>query len=293
MHQFMAKASLVLEGGGLRGVYTSGVLRLFADKGLAFSSVIGVSMGACNGVNFVAEQFERSRMSNIRYARDPRYLSYSRWLRGGELFGMDFLFGALPLKLIPFDFEMFRNSPSKFWFTVTNCLTGRAMHVEKGELGRKDFKSEAMAVLRASCSLPIISHPVDLGGVPFMDGGLSDPIPIEKSLELGSPKHLIILTQPPEYRKSPTRFAGLCKLRHPDLPGLFRVLKTRHERYNRSLEQVRELERKGEALVLRPKEKLRAGRLCRNQAVLYEVYDQGYYDALAMLPAIKDFLAIS
>ncbi len=123
--------ALVLEGGGLRGVYTSGVLRYFMDRNLKFPYVIGVSMGACNGANYVSMQPERNRIVNIRYANDGRYLSYTRLLLDGELFGMRFLFDSIPNKLVPFDFETFRKSEQRFVAAATDCETGEPVYFDK------------------------------------------------------------------------------------------------------------------------------------------------------------------
>ncbi len=148
---------LVLEGGGLRGIYTSGVLRALHDLGLGFSAVIGTSMGACNGVNWVAGQPERNRIVNTRFVRDTRWFSWARLLRTGEAFGMDFIYGDIPLRLVPFDFAAFRAKPTGWTTSATDVDTGEAVYVNKPGLSDK----ELMTVLRAATSLPWIGNPVE------------------------------------------------------------------------------------------------------------------------------------
>ena len=157
------KIGLVLEGGGLRGVYTSGVLRFFMDKGIIFPYVVGVSMGVCNGANYISKQPERNRVVNIDYVNDPRYLSYKRLLLKGELFGMDFIFNTLPFSLVPFDQDSFLNNEAKFVIGVTDCETGEAVYYERSELG-----DDSMELFKATCSLPFLARPVHYKGRIFM-----------------------------------------------------------------------------------------------------------------------------
>ncbi len=267
-------SGLVLEGGGLRGVYTSGVLRLFMDKGIFFPYVIGASMGACNAANYVSRQPERNRIVNIRYVNDSRYLSYLRLLAGGELFGMDFIFDTIPNSLVPFDHETFMGSDVKCVTVVTDCTTGEPLYFEKADLG-EDY----LPVLQASACLPFIAKPVRFNGLVLMDGGLSDPVPIGKSISDGNTKHVLILTRPKCYRKKPSRINRLARIRYPRLPGLGEALARRHIGYNEIMDFIDELEQKGEAFVIRPRSDLSVGRIERSKNKLYATYDQGYQDA--------------
>ncbi len=271
----LKSSALVLEGGGLRGVYTSGVLRLFMDRGLFFPYVIGVSMGACNAANYVSRQPERNRIVNIRYVNDSRYLSYLRLLAGGELFGMDFIFDTIPNSLVPFDYETLRGSDVKCVTVVTDCTTGEALYFEKNELG-EDY----LPVLRASTCLPFIAKPVRFNGLILMDGGISDPVPIRKSISDGNTRHVLILTRPKGYRKKPSRIHGLARIRYPRLPGLEEALARRHIGYNEIMDFIDEMEQKGEAFVIRPRSNLPVGRIERSKNKLYAAYDQGYQEAV-------------
>ena len=270
----LKSSALVLEGGGLRGVYTAGVLRFFMDHQLQFPYVIGVSMGACNGANYVARQPERNRIVNIRYIDDSRYLSYFRAFFGGELFGMKFLFDTIPHSLVPFDHQTFMENEATYVVVVTDCQSGKSLYYEKNDLG-PDF----LTVLQASCSLPFVSKAVEYKGLALMDGGISDSIPIRRSLEDGNGKNVVILTRPSAYRKSRSRFAGLIRHWYPNYPGLSEAFMTRYLRYNETLDFIDQLEGEKQAFVIRPKMNLAVGRVSRNKNKLYAAYDQGYDDA--------------
>jgi len=267
-------SGLILEGGGLRGVYTSGGLRFFMDKGIFFPYVIGVSMGACNAANYVSRQPERNRIVNIRYVNDSRYLSYLRLLAGGELFGMDFIFDTIPNSLVPFDYETFRNSGIRCITVVTDCVTGEALYFEKNGLGE-----EYLPVLRASTCIPFVAKPVRFNGLILMDGGISDSVPIRRSIRDGNKKHVLILTRPKGYRKKPSHFTRMARIRYPRFPGLSRSLGRRHTEYNETMDWVDRMEESGEAFVIRPCSDLPAGRIERSKDKLYTTYDRGYEDA--------------
>ena len=278
-------AALILEGGGLRGVYTSGVLRFFVDKKLSFPYLIGVSMGACNAANYISRQPERNRIVNIRYVKDSRYISYLRLLTKGELFGMKFIFDTIPNSLVPFDSQSFMKSDQKFFITVTDCITGKAIYYEKNELGEDYLK-----ILQASSSLPFIAQPVSYKGRVLMDGGLSDPVPIRRSISDGNTKNILVLTQPRGYRKKHQRFLGFAHIRYPRYKGLCESLKNRHTHYNKTMDFIDRLEGEGEVFVIRPRLPLNAGRIERNKDKLYMVYDQGYMDASACYAALCSYL---
>jgi predicted patatin/cPLA2 family phospholipase len=282
----LEKSGLVLEGGGLRGVYTSGVLRHFMDQNLYFPYVIGVSMGACNAANYVARQPERNRIVNIRYVNDSRYLSYRRLLLGGELFGMDFIFDTVPNQLVPFDYQTFARSPQEFIITATDCVSGQPVYYEKTQLGQ-DF----LRVLRASASLPLISKPVEYGQRFLLDGGLSDSIPLKKCLADGNEKCVLVLTQARDYRKSPERLRHLTRWRYPQFKGLNQALATRHLRYNETIETINQLESQGRIFVIRPEQSLGIGRVERHPDKLHLAYDQGYADAQRSYPALCQYLS--
>ncbi len=276
---------LILEGGGLRGVYTSGVLRFFMDKGIYFPYVIGVSMGACNAANYISRQPERNRIVCIRYVNDSRYISYTRLLLRGELFGMKFIFDTIPRSLVPFDFNCFMDNKATCITAVTDCDTGNALYYEKKELG-EDY----LRILQASNSLPFISKPVHYKGRILMDGGLSDSVPIRKSMDDGNKRNVLVLTRPKGYRKKRHHFLGLAAIRYARYKGLCKAMANRHIIYNDTMDFIDQHERQGELLVIRPRLPIDAGRAERNKDKLYAVYDQGYSDASACYPALCSYL---
>jgi predicted patatin/cPLA2 family phospholipase len=278
-------AALVLEGGGLRGVYTSGVLRFFTDRGIFFPYVIGVSMGACNAANYVSRQPERNRIVNIRYVNDSRYISYWRLLMKGELFGMKFIFDTIPRSLVPFDFETFTESEVRCITTVTDCETGEARYYEKREVGEDYLK-----ILQASCSLPFLAKPVHYKGKTLMDGGLSDSVPIRKSMDDGNTKNVVVLTRPKGYLKKPVRYIRLANIRYSRYNGLCEALASRDARYNETMDFINQLEKQGEVFVIRPRLDLNVGRAERNKDKLYAAYDQGYDDASECCTALCSYL---
>ena len=277
--------ALVLEGGGLRGVYTSGVLRFFMGKGICFPYVIGVSMGACNAANYVSRQPERNRIVCIRYVNDPRYISYSRLLMRGELFGMKFIFDTLPRSLVPFDFKTFMDNDVKCITVVIDCETGETLYYDKKELGEDYLK-----ILQASNSLPFVAKPVHYEGRTLMDGGLTDAVPIRKSIDDGNTRNVLILTRPKGYRKKQPRFIRFAAMRYSRYKGLCEALASRHKRYNETMDFIDQLEQRGEVLVIRPRLALNVGRAERNKDKLYAAYDQGYSDAATCYTRLRSYL---
>ena len=278
-------AALVLEGGGLRGAFSSGVLRRFVDDKLYFAYVIGVSMGACNAANYVSLQLERNRIVNTRYIRDSRYISYRRLFLGGDLFGMNFIFDDLPNRLVPFDQKTFLENPVRCVTGVTDCVTGEALYYDKNELG-----GDYLVVLKASSSLPFIAKPVEYRGRFLMDGGLADSIPVRRAADEGWKKRVVILTRPRGYRKKPSRLPGFLLMRYRRFPGLLRNIAARYMRYNETLDYIEALEERGEIFVIQPEEEPLAGRVERNPAKIYLTYDQGYAAASARFEELLAYL---
>ncbi len=254
-------------------------------KNLKFPYVIGVSMGACNAASYISWQPERNRIVNIQYVNDARYLSYLRLLIQGELFGMKFIFDTIPKSLVPFDFKSFFESEQKCFTTVTDCMTGEAIYYEKSGLG-----ADYMKILQASSSLPYIAKPVHYKGRILMDGGLSDAIPIRKSINDGNVKNVLVLTRPKGYRKKRAHFLALARLRYPGWNGLYQSLKNRHVQYNETMDYIDQLEEQGQVFVIRPRLPLNAGRIERNKERLYATYDQGYKDASAAFTKLASYL---
>jgi predicted patatin/cPLA2 family phospholipase len=278
---------LVLEGGGMRGVFTAGVLRYFMEQNLYLPYVIGVSAGGCNGSSYISRQMDRNKVVNIDYITHPEYISYSRFLKKKELFGMDFLFDKLPNELVPFDFETFRQAKEKFVIVATDCHTGEPVYFEKSE-----YPNDVLTLLRASSSLPLMAPVVEFDGRHLLDGGISDPIPIKKSEQDGNKKNIVILTRNKEYRKSKPSFSWFIKRKLGHYEELVKAILNRHEKYNETLDYIEEQEVKGNIFLIRPSEKLEVGRIEKNPEKLLKLYEQGYNEAKKQFDALQNFLKI-
>ncbi|KYH34997.1 NTE family protein RssA [Clostridium tepidiprofundi DSM 19306] len=280
----MNNIGLVLEGGGMRGVYTSGVLDYFMDENLYFPYVIGVSMGACNAASYISKQRGRNKIVNIEYVNDKRYLSYRGLLRDKSLFGMDFIFDYIPNNLTPFDFDTYINSEQKFIIVTTDCETGKPVYFNK------DDDVDTLKIIRASSSLPFISQIVEIKGKKLLDGGITDSIPVKKAIEDGNEKLVVVLTRDSEYIKKPFKMKRLAKRVYSKYPNLVNAMLERHIMYNNTLEYIRELESQGKAFVIRPSHPLNVGRVERNQDKLRKLYEMGYEEAKACGSKLKEFL---
>lgn len=273
------KTGLVLEGGGMRGVYTSGVHEYLLDKEIYYPYVIGVSAGASNSCNYVARQKGRGKRVNINYLHDWRYMSLRSLLLKGSYFGLDYLFDDIPNRLDPFDYNTFYKSPGTFRIGATNCLTGETEYFDKQEI-TKDLKQ-----LKASCSLPLLSPIVYIEGVPYLDGGIADPIPVRKALADGCDHLVVVLTQPQGYQK--TANAAFVDFVYWSVfhryPKLLERLKSRHKEYNETIAFIEELETQGKATVIRPDGSLKLARFEKDTQVLAALFEQGYRDAAAKL----------
>ncbi|WP_146035905.1 patatin-like phospholipase family protein [Salipaludibacillus keqinensis] len=282
----LEKTGLVLEGGGMRGVYTGGVLEYFLEQNIHFPYIVGVSAGACNASSYISRQAGRNKAVTIGYADHPDYISVRRLIRSGELFNMDLIFNQIPNIENPFDYHQFFQSTQRFHVGATDCHTGETIYYEKQELG-DDFNK----ILRASSSLPMIAPVVQHGERTLLDGGISDPIPIEQSIKQNNEKHIIILTQRKGYLKTPAkRGMWYFTRKYRNYPGLQEVVKNRSVVYNKALDQVDELEKQGKAFVFRPANLQNVTRLERKKDRLQALYDHGYDQAKARFDELMDFL---
>ncbi|HZG70764.1 MAG TPA: patatin family protein, partial [Chondromyces sp.] len=177
---YINSTGLVLEGGGMRGLYTAGVLEYFLENDIEFPYVIGVSAGACMAASYLSKQLGRNAKVNIGYANDRKYLSFRNLIKNGELFGMDYLFNKIPNELVPFDYKAFEDNPSEFVIGTTDCKTGEPVY-----FSRKEYQADVLTPIRASSSLPFMAPIVSFQGFDLLDGGLSDPVPLKKAEQDG------------------------------------------------------------------------------------------------------------
>lgn len=276
----LLKTGIVCEGGGMRGVFTSGVLQAFMDGGFVADELVGVSAGASNGVSYVSGQSGRGYRTNVDYAGDKRYCSWQSWLKTGSIFGMDYIFGEIPQRLDPFDYDAFAASPCDFYAGATNLRTGAITW-----FGKSDIAPPLLA-LRASCSIPLFSPPVHIDGQAYLDGGVAAPIPLEKALADGCGKLVVILTRPRGYRKKPQSARAAYHLALRGSPNLVKAMDRRHLVYNHTLEKLWRLEADGAALVVAPPQALTVDRFGKNAQAMKDAYSVGQacgQQALALL----------
>ena len=275
------KLGLVLEGGGMRGLYTCGVLDCFLDHQLFADYVIGVSAGACHGVSYVSMQRGRSFRVNTNYLHDKRYLSLRNFIQTKSLFGMDFIFDEIPHQLDLFDYETFLSSPCEYKLGVTDALTGKCVYFDKSHLNHDS------TLIKASSSFPVFSPVVSYQGRDYLDGGTSDSIPVKQALADGCDRLIIVLTRDRNYVKKPESFRSIYANVLKKYPNMIKALDERHTMYNDTLSFIRQLEARGIATVIAPKSPVKISRFEKNGKKLQGLYDQGYQDALDSLEHLK------
>ena len=280
----MYNAGLILEGGGMRGVYTAGVLDAFLEENIEFSSIYGVSAGSCHACSYMSKQKGRAYRVNVDYLDDPNYCGVKSYLKTGNVFGADMLYSQIPNVLDPFDYEEFEKYPGKFFAVLTNLETGEPEYIRV-----KDLKKQMWAV-RASSSLPLVSKTLVVKGRHYLDGGIADSIPIRRSIEAGNEKNVVILTREDSYRKTPNELMPLMKLRYSHSKAFLEKAENRHIRYNETLDFLKKEEEEGRTFVIRPSEKVNVGRVEKNKDKLEHLYNIGLEDGRKSMEAMKKYL---
>ncbi len=280
----MYQAGLVLEGGGMKGSYTAGVLDCFLDKGLEFSSVYGVSAGACHMCSYLSKQRGRALAVCVDYLDTRKYCSAESLLTTGDLFNVNMAYHLIPEYLNPYDYEAFRAYEGKAYAVVTNIVTGKPEY-----LRIRDMKEDIDAI-RASASLPLVSRNVKYKGNLYLDGGLSDSVPICRSILDGNKKNVVILTKEEGYVRKPSAHLGLIKLRYLRYPKVYELMARRHTDYNNTMAYLERQQENGQAFVLRPKKASDVGRIEKNTEKLKALYEEGYRDTEENFELIQNYL---
>lgn len=283
----MKRKGLILEGGATRGVFTAGVLDYLMEKEYYFPYVVGVSAGSCNAIDYVSRQKGRTRECMIIREKQYRYLNrdLKKVIREKSLFDMDLIFDRFPREVFPFDFETFFSSDIRCELVLTNCLTGRAEYLEE-----KESSERLMALARASSSMPLASPIVTVDGIPYLDGGIADSIPIIHSLKTGHQKNVIVLTRNYGYRKkvkSHTKEVYLAFYRK--YPQLVRALVSRARVYNHTLDLIEKWELQGKVFVIRPQIPP-VSRVEQDYQVLSDFYQHGYDRMKEQYDKMMEFL---
>lgn len=261
---------LVLEGGGMRGVFTCGVLDYFMDNDIYYPYTIGVSAGACNGLSFMSRQRGRAKYSNIDLLAKYNYIGIKHFLRKRNIMDFDLLFHEFPDNIIPYDYEAYSKSPFRFEMVTTNCLTGRANYFEE-----KSDPNRIIDIAKASSSLPIMCPIAYVDNVPMLDGGICDSIPVQRAMEQGYLKNIVVLTRNKGYRKE-SKDIKVPSFVYKKYPAVREALSNRNALYNSQLDLVDKLEEEGSIFVIRPVNPVNVDRIEKDTNKLQALYDEGY-----------------
>lgn len=265
------KASgLILEGGGMRGVFTCGVLDNFMERGIRFPYTIGVSAGACNGLSYMSEQMGRAKYSNIDLLEKYRYLGLKQLILKGNIMDFDLLFHTFPEEIIPYDYEKYAHCSEVYEMVTTDCITGQACYYNEKYNPRRIIE-----IVKASSSLPFVCPISYVDGQPMLDGGLADSIPLLRARELGYNNNVVVLTRNKGYRK-PSKFTKVPFFFYRKYPQLRKTIEGRNALYNRQVEMVEQMEERGEITVIRPEKPIVVDRIERDTTKLLDLYNQGY-----------------
>lgn len=281
----ISKTGLVLEGGGMRGMYTCGILDVLMEKGIYLDGMVGVSAGIAFGCNYKSRQAGRALRYNVRFARDRRYSGMMSLLKTGNYYNAHFAYRLVPRHYDVFDYNVFEDSPMECFAVCFDIKTGGAVYQRLTHVNDDFFEW-----IRASASMPVVSQPVEVGGRLLLDGGLADSIPLEFMMSKGYDRNVVILTREDGYRKTAEHGMWLMRLLLRKWPKVIEALEHRPAMYNQQLQFVHEQERKGTAFVFRPLKPLDVSRTTHDPAEMNRVYQQGRDEALQRLDALKHFL---
>ena len=268
--QITSNTGLVLEGGGMRGVFTSGVLDAFMKHEVYFPYVVAVSAGACNGLSYMSHQPRRARWSNIDMLQKYDYISLRSLIVNGSIFDPNILYERFPNEIVPFDYDAYERNPAVFEAVTTNCKTGRAMY-----LSEKHDHQRLTQIVKASSSLPFVAQITTVDGVPMLDGGIVDSIPIVRAIDTGHQENVVVLTRNRGYRSSEPD-VKIPKFIYRNYPRLRVALSRRTEEYNKQLDLIERMEDWGEIIVIRPERPLEVGRICEDVEKLERLYEEGF-----------------
>lgn len=265
------RTGLILEGGGMRGVFTCGVLDFFMDNDIRFPYTIGVSAGACNGLSYMSGQRGRARYSNIELLEKYDYIGLKHLFRKRNIMDFDLLFHDFPEHILPYDYEAYFNCLERYEMVTTNCITGEACYFEE----KKD-KKRVIDIVRASSSLPFVCPIAYVDGIPMLDGGLVDSIPLQRAIDLGyTQNNVVVLTRNRGYRKE-SKDRKVPSFLYRRYPKVREVFGRRGEIYNAQLEMVEQMEDEGSIQVIRPIKPVQVDRIERDVNKLIDLYQEGY-----------------
>ncbi len=282
------KVGLVVEGGGMKCAYNAGILDAFLDEQIAFDYCIGVSAGAGNLASYLAGQKGRNLRFFTEHIHSSRYFGVKSLLETGELFGLQYIYGELTRSdgKDPLDFSSFLQNPTQYEAVVTNARTGKAEY-----FGREMMRQDDYRLLMASSAIPVVCHPVELHGVPYFDGGLSDPIPVRRAMEQGCDKLVVILSKNRDYVRKPQGMRRLYSRACRQYPLVVEDIDRRHDSYNKNMREVFSLEKEGKAFVFAASEPIQVGTYSMNEKGERRLYNLGKQDFLAQKQKLMRFLS--
>ena len=279
------KTGLLLEGGAMRGLYTAGILDVFMEKDIKIDGIIGVSAGALFGMNYKSKQIGRVLRYNKKYAKNKDYMGFYSLISTGDIMNREFCFNKIVNELDPVDFDTFKRTEVEFYAVVTNMETGKPEYIKIDDLKDK----EQLEYLRASGSMPYVSKPVIIKGKKYLDGGISDSIPIEKIMNMGFDRVIIILTRPIEYRKKKGN-EKIPQIYYRKYPKLVETISNRYKMYNEEVEKVIQLEKEKKIFVIRPSRTVGIKRIERDIDKIQEMYDLGKSDIQEKMDGLLNYL---
>ena len=279
------KVGLLLEGGAMRGLYTVGALDVLMKNNINFDGIVGVSAGALFGINYKSKQLGRALRYNLKYAKEKNYMGWYSFLKTGDIMNKEFCFNKLVNELDPIDYDTFKKSTEEFWAVVTNIETGKPEYIKVDDLK----KNEQIEALRASGSMPFVSNPVEIDGKKYLDGGIADSIPIDKIMDMGFDKVVVILTRTMGYRKEKGNQL-LAKLKYRKYPNFIKTIENRYLMYNEELDKIESLENDNKIFVIRPSRKVNIKRIEKDNSRIQEMYDLGYEDMSEKLKELNRYL---
>ena len=277
------RVGLVLEGGALRGMYTAGVLDIFMENNIEIDGIIGVSAGALFGVNYFSNQKGRALRYSKRFCKSRRYMSILSYIFTGNIINKNFAFYKVSKELDVFDDETYKKNNTGFYAVATNVETGKPEYLEI------DSCFDKMESLRATSAMPLVSKPVLINNNLYLDGGISDSIPVLKAIEMGCDKIIVVLTRPIEYRKK-KRNSFLIKMFYKKYPNLINTMVNRYKNYNNTVEEIIKLEEEGKIFVIRPSRLVDIKRVEKDPKKLQEMYDLGVSDTISRIEELKNYL---
>ena len=278
------KTTLILEGGGMRGLYSAGILDTFMKNNINVDTVYGVSAGALFGLNYKSHQIGRALRYNLKYANNKNYMGLHSLITTGNIMNKEFCFNKLVYELDKLDFETYKKSPVDFYAVVTNLQTGKAEYI------KIDDAEKNIEYFRASGYMPFVSKPIKIDENFYLDGGISDPVPFRRVLETGAEKIIVVLTRPAGYRKKNIHPRAFYKLFYKKFPNFVEAGCNRYKTYNETMDLIEKYEAEKKIIVLRPSKIMKVKRVEKDTNKLQSMYDLGVSDCMNKLEEIKEYL---